>query len=239
MSALLALAYELGLIPENLDGDECPRCPIGTLSMQDLHCRNENIWYVCSRSTNCGHRIALLDMIRGEQIWLARKSFRVQMKAYWLFCHRYNPEQVSELLGIDYSSSVMTLYRNYLDIVATQHEEANTNMEIGGNKVHCEADEVGFRCRPIWIGDEGFVEWLCYIAVVRRGSSKIFLEKLLHATRVAQVKEVVAHWPLKSSWRSSGLTVTHLCSPVAVSFTQTVPKLSVERVQCTGLRPVA
>ena len=72
----------------------------------------------------------------------------------------------------------MTLYRNYLDIVATHQEEANTNMEIGGNKVHCEADEVGFRCRPIWIGDEGFVEWFRYIAVVRRGSSRIFLEKL-------------------------------------------------------------
>ena len=52
-------------------------------------------------------------------------------------------------------------------------------MRIGGSKIHCEADEVAFRCRPIAMEDgEVKIEWMRYIAVLRRGSSKIYLEEL-------------------------------------------------------------
>ena len=138
----------------------------------------ENMWVHCKHSTKCCHKDRFLDSLADEQLWLTRLSFRKQVKALWIFARGYHPEQCHELLGLHYGSSVLALYRRYLKIVAEHQERENMGLQIGGPKQHCEADEVCFRCRAVVVDNVQKVEWLRYIAVIRHGSSKIYLEEL-------------------------------------------------------------
>ena len=187
LDKLIEWCAEHGLIPPNPVGTTCRECKTGKMLVKSINeggCHRENAWFLCSRTTCCGHRVSVLDWLTSdemwnEELWLPRISFRLQLKAFWLFSHRCTLEQVSELTGMDYSSSVRTLHGAYLNVVAPAQERANSELRVGGDRQHCEADEVAFRCRAAdQPGDEGKIEWLRYIGVLRRGSSQIFLQQL-------------------------------------------------------------
>ena len=67
-----------------------------------------------------------------------------------------------------------------MEFTSEAQERANAAYRIGGPKLHCEADEVAFRCRPVRneYGAVTSIEWLRFIAVARRGSSKVWIEQL-------------------------------------------------------------
>ena len=61
---------------------------------------------------------------------------------------------------------------------ADDPDKVQALMQIGGEKIQLEGDEVAFRCRLVDDGTVQKVEWLRYIAFAKRGGSKIFLEQL-------------------------------------------------------------
>ena len=57
-------------------------------------------------------------------------------------------------------------------------EIANDSLQVGGPKLHCEADEIAFRSKVEIVDGEPKLVWLRYFGMVRRKSGKIFLAKL-------------------------------------------------------------
>ena len=152
-------------------------CHDGLMESEVRHGKSENVWFCCDRP-ECRHSFSLLEFLAPEKVWLKRKAFRLQVKAFWLFSHQYSTEDAAELLGIDYGHSILALHGQYLRLVPDHQTAANADMIIGGNRLHVEADEMAFRCRPALVNNEERIEWIRYIAVARRGSAKIFMELL-------------------------------------------------------------
>lgn len=97
----------------------------------------------------------------------------------WLFTSGYSCEQVADLTSLENNSSVQNLYRAYLEIVCNHQEHANEILRVGGEKIHCEADEVCLRATAVEMPDgEVKIEWMRYIGLLKRGSSRIYLEAL-------------------------------------------------------------
>ena len=88
--------------------------------------------------------------------------------------------KVTGQVGLE-RKAVNEIFDNFLEAVAASQEEANEKQVVGGDKQECEADEVAFRCQIIPDASDarGFRRrWLRYIALVRRGSSRIVLSAL-------------------------------------------------------------
>ena len=82
-------------------------------------------------------------------------------------------------MGVDYGSSVLTLYEHYLEIVSGHQEKANNDYQVGGEKVECEADEVCFRVRAGKTNtNEDCLEWQRIFGIGTRGSAKVVLHKM-------------------------------------------------------------
>ncbi len=85
------------------------------------------------------------------------------------------PYAVSTLL-LASDGPLRQLYTKYVDLVYKYQTVANSQIEIGGWKHDCEADEVAFRSNVNT--DNNTITWIRYIAVARRGSRYIYIGRL-------------------------------------------------------------
>ena len=71
--------------------------------------------------------------------------------------------------------------------------ESNREFQVGGPKLHCEADEVASRCKTIRniCGGVGSIEWLRFTAVARRDHRKFELSNYLRDFGHVTVKAAV------------------------------------------------
>ena len=111
------------------------------------------------------------------KLWLERVCLRKQLYILFLLCEGQSVADISFFKKVS-EDSVRFLQRSFVRAVAHVMEEINGKLHIGGERVHCEADEIAFRCqKTVENGVEG-VKWLRYIAIVRRRSFKIWLAPL-------------------------------------------------------------
>lgn len=136
--------------------------------------------------------------------WLPKVPLRKQFGVLWLLCKGKSIEEASEFAEVDLGSSGLDIYRRFVSMVEKFMTSENDSIQIGGEKVQCEADEVALRC-VAGKNDEGEdgVWWLRYFGIARRGSSRVVLSKLPDrfarasgqggggALAVAELKEVL------------------------------------------------
>ena len=63
--------------------------------------------------------------------------------------------------------SVRALHRSFVQTVGGVMEDINNKLRVGGEKVHCEADELAFRCKASEQDGVKGVVWLRWFALCR------------------------------------------------------------------------
>ena len=84
-----------------------------------------------------------------------------------------SPDKCSLVLGID-SRVVCDLFASWRAFLVPIIERLNAEMVIGAQGQDIELDEVAFRSKAL----ENSVFWVRFLAVVRRGSSKVSVHQL-------------------------------------------------------------
>ena len=85
------------------------------------------------------------------------------------------------LLGsqIPITKAVLNIQCRAIKTIALEMNRLNSEMSVGGDKMACEADEIALGCVP-GVNEDGEpgVWWLRYIGLMKRGSTRIWLEPL-------------------------------------------------------------
>ena len=184
---------------------ECETCKAANKSGK-LSLKETTTDFFTFRCSLCGKTTPFIKAFSDEiiKMWLPKVAIKKQIAAYWYFARGDVPSDVAPAIDVSLPIS-QQLYLNFVKIVAPAQEIANNDLVIGGKGIECEADEIAFRnvrqkrskknaaaeqlgselpasadAVPENNDDEDDCElvWLRYIGIVRRGSSRIFLEKL-------------------------------------------------------------
>ena len=104
-----------------------------------------------------------------------RLALRSLAGAMWLYTSglHFSPDQASVVLGVDHRT-LRALYETFNKLFTPLVEQLNSELVVGACGADLELDEVAFRS----VGRPGGIVWLRYIGVARRGSSKVWLQRL-------------------------------------------------------------
>ena len=92
----------------------------------------------------------------------------------WIFCAPLSlSDKAGLVLGIDHRST-RTLFDNFRKFLTPIMDRLNNTLHLGGLGCDVELDEISFRSKTV--GER--VVWIRYLAIARRGSSKIWLTQL-------------------------------------------------------------
>ena len=71
------------------------------------------------------------------------------------------------------------MYNRVILVVSQEMEELNEKLQLGGNKIQCEADEIALRSVAGLNSErEAGVWWIRWFGLLKRGCSKIYLKIL-------------------------------------------------------------
>ena len=116
------------------------------------------------------HRRECDEDLFGGGTRLALRSIAGAFRLYASNLH-VSPDQASTVLIIDHNRALFDRFHN---VFVPFFDKLNSSLSIGGCGFDVELDEVSFRSVERGHG----IVWLKYLAVVRRGSSLVWLERL-------------------------------------------------------------
>ena len=128
------------------------------------------------RCKTCRKVISITRTDKDEDLFGgARPALRSIASALWLYASNLHvsSDQASSILGIDHKA-VRALFERFNNVFTPLIDKLNSCLTTGGRGMDVELDEIAFR--SVERGDG--VVWLRYLAVVRRGSSLVKLERL-------------------------------------------------------------
>ena len=102
-------------------------------------------------------------------------ALRSLIGSLWILCAplSLSPDKAGLVLGIDHRST-RTLFDNFRKFLTPIMDRLNNTLHLGGLGCDVELDEISFRSKTV--GER--VVWIRYLAIARRGSSKIWLTQL-------------------------------------------------------------
>ncbi|CAE7254105.1 timm16 [Symbiodinium natans] len=134
--------------------------------------KGDHASYRC-KTKNC--RCSKSALTHDADLFNKKLALRSLVGALWLFLSPINvsPDQAGLILGVDHRT-VRDLFGNFRKWLTPIIDRMNEELVMGGAGMDVELDEISFRSK----GLDDKVLWLRYIAIVRRGSAKVFIHKL-------------------------------------------------------------
>ncbi|CAE7212489.1 timm16 [Symbiodinium natans] len=134
--------------------------------------KGDHASYRC-KTKNC--RCSKSALTHDADLFNGKLALRSLVGALWLFLSPINasPDQAGLILGVDHRT-VRDLFGNFRKWLTPIIDRMNEELVMGGAGMDVELDEISFRSK----GLDDKVLWLRYIAIVRRGSAKVFIHKL-------------------------------------------------------------
>ena len=131
--------------------------------------------------TEIGLETGILTNERQETVCSSGKQnsqklpLRSLFGALWLWCSPLNvsPDKGGLVLGVD-NRVMRGLFDQFRSWLSPLVDQLNDELLIGGQGQDVEMDEICFRPKTL----DNCVLWVRYFAMVRRGSSKVFLARL-------------------------------------------------------------
>lgn len=154
-----------------------------------------------------------------------------QMQVIYCMVYHNAPGAREQSADADMDPAVVCeIQRNVRRIVSYYMIRANQLLQIGGEDMDCEADEICFRSKRVHVAEGNLltekVQWIRFLAVSRRGSSLIYLNDLEDRITAAgkggggKILECeVEHHFLREWQREFGRTPRPLLAPWSVLHT--------------------
>ena len=111
---------------------------------------------------------------RDTDLFSIKVALHSLIGSLWIFCAPLSlSDKAGLVLGIDHRST-RTLFDNFRKFLTPIMDRLNNTLHLGGLGCDVELDEISFRSKTV--GER--VVWIRYLAIARRGSSKIWLTQL-------------------------------------------------------------
>ena len=136
-------------------------------------------WKIEARNNHCQYRCSCRKtesvVARDRDIFSQKLPLRSLFGALWLWCSPLNvsPDKRGLVLGVD-NRVMRDLFDQFRSWLSPLVDQLNDELLIGGQDQDVEMDEICFRSKTL----DNCVLWVRYFAMVRRGSSKVFLARL-------------------------------------------------------------
>ncbi|OLQ14440.1 hypothetical protein AK812_SmicGene1387 [Symbiodinium microadriaticum] len=154
----------------------------GTPEAGGCNCRNleKSVWRleetekkVLWRCRGC--RKTMSVFARDQDFFDAKLSVRAMAGILWIFCSNLHlsPDKSSLLLGVGHRV-IRLLFQKFAEFYVPLIDRLNGSLTVGGLGQDVALDEISFRS----VGRAHGIVWLRYLAVVRRGSSLLWIEPL-------------------------------------------------------------
>ena len=136
-------------------------------------------WKIEARNNHCQYRCSCRKtesvVARDRDIFSQKLPLRSLFGALWLWCSPLNvsPDKGGLVLGVD-NRVMRGLFDQFRSWLSPLVDQLNDELLIGGQGQDVEMDEICFRSKTL----DNCVLWVRYFAMVRRGSSKVFLARL-------------------------------------------------------------
>ena len=128
------------------------------------------------RCSTCRKTLAVTTREQDQDLFGGQRlALRSLAGALWLYTSslHLSPDQASVVLGVDHRT-VRALFERFNQLWTPMVEQLNNSLVVGACGADVELDEVSFRS----VGRPGGIVWLRFLGVARRGSSKVWLERL-------------------------------------------------------------
>ncbi|CAE7219386.1 unnamed protein product [Symbiodinium sp. CCMP2592] len=131
--------------------------------------------HACFRCKNKDCRASKSGLSEDQDIFGKKIALRSLVGALWLFLApiQMSPDQTGLILGLDHRT-VRGLFNNFRSWLSPIVDRLNEDLVIGALGADVELDEISFRSKAL----DDKILWNRYAAAVKRGSAKVFIEKL-------------------------------------------------------------
>jgi hypothetical protein len=168
--------FEAGFLKDRRE-TLCPKC-----GQADLKMHGERATYVCKDRTKCRYEESCTR--REPGLFVERVALSKQMQLIYRMVYHNAPGKRECAADADMDSdTVARIQSNVRQIASYWMIRANVLLQVGGEDMDCEADEVSFRSKKVFLegeAEEGAekVMWIRFLSVARRGSSLVYFNDL-------------------------------------------------------------
>ena len=175
-SELAVWCFEKGFLEDRRD-TLCPKCRV-----KDLKLHAVQATYMCKDLQKC--RYAEACTRREPGLFAEKVSLSKQMQIIYRMIYHNAPGKRECAADADLDPEVVARIQKHVRQIASYWMvRANVLLQVGGEDMDCEADEICFRSKRVEVeNDEGESEqkimWIRFLSVARRGSSLVYFNDL-------------------------------------------------------------
>ena len=170
LCALANLLISLGFLQDTPSLGSCKCDGDKKVPSWKLQERKEHCFWRCSK---CRKTLSVTS--RDSDMFDARVGLKSIAGALWIYSSslHLSADQASLLLGVG-NRAIRSMFDKFSEYFLPLINRLNDNLIIGWQGADVELDEISFRS----VGRRHAVVWLQYLAVVRRGSGLIWIQRL-------------------------------------------------------------
>ena len=168
--------FEVGFLQDRRD-TVCPKC-----GKSDLKMHVDRATYICKDTKKCRYEEACTR--REPGLFAEKVTLSKQMQLIYRMVYHGAPGKRECAADADMDSDIVArIQSNVRQIASFWMIRANALLQVGGEDMDCEADELCFRSKKVFLQDEAGgisekVMWIRFLSVVRRGSSLVYFNDL-------------------------------------------------------------